>query len=186
MTWLDVLPKSNTLWFKGGALQADGVGADLKVTTAEMVHTMYDLAYRFDANGKSIVVSGDTSYNYRLVRLATGADILVMASLREGLCYALLEAMATGLPVAVHDMPILQWVVGGRGQLHDMRQAGAMRNAVQQLMAQPRLRARYGRKNREVAVSRFSWDVLTPRYVEMYRRCLAARKSPIRSASDHE
>jgi ribonuclease BN (tRNA processing enzyme) len=51
---------------------------ELEVTTAELTHTMYDLGYRFTASGKSVVVSGDTSYDERLVALARGADMLVM------------------------------------------------------------------------------------------------------------
>jgi ribonuclease BN (tRNA processing enzyme) len=50
----------------------------LTVSTAEMTHTMYDLAYRFDVGGKSIVVSGDTSYDPDLAVLAKNADILVI------------------------------------------------------------------------------------------------------------
>jgi ribonuclease BN (tRNA processing enzyme) len=50
----------------------------MRVTTAEMTHSMYDLAYRFDAKGKSIVVSGDTAFDPRLITLAKGADILVV------------------------------------------------------------------------------------------------------------
>jgi ribonuclease Z len=50
----------------------------LTVTTAEMTHSMYDLAYRFDADGKSVVVSGDTSFDPRLIELSKGADVLVI------------------------------------------------------------------------------------------------------------
>jgi ribonuclease BN (tRNA processing enzyme) len=51
---------------------------DLRITTAEMTHTMYDLAYRFEVDGKSIVVSGDTSYDEDLISLSKDADILVI------------------------------------------------------------------------------------------------------------
>jgi ribonuclease BN (tRNA processing enzyme) len=50
----------------------------MKVTTAELTHTMYNLGYRFDFNGQSIVVSGDTSFDEKLIVLAKDADILVM------------------------------------------------------------------------------------------------------------
>jgi ribonuclease BN (tRNA processing enzyme) len=52
----------------------------MKVTTAELTHTMYNLGYRFDVNGQSIVVSGDTSFDEDLITLAKDADILVMDS----------------------------------------------------------------------------------------------------------
>ena len=51
---------------------------DLRVTTAEMTHSMYDLAYRFDVDGKSVVVSGDTAFDRRLIALSAGADVLVV------------------------------------------------------------------------------------------------------------
>lgn len=50
---------------------------DFEVRTAKLTHTMYDLGYRFEAGGKTVVVSGDTSYDERLVELAAGADMLV-------------------------------------------------------------------------------------------------------------
>jgi ribonuclease BN (tRNA processing enzyme) len=50
----------------------------MRVTTAELTHSMYDLGYRFDADGKSIVVSGDTAFDPRLITLAEGADVLVI------------------------------------------------------------------------------------------------------------
>jgi ribonuclease BN (tRNA processing enzyme) len=50
---------------------------ELQVTTAKLTHTMYNLGYRFEGAGKSVVVSGDTSFDERLVDLAKGADLLV-------------------------------------------------------------------------------------------------------------
>ena len=53
--------------------------AGLQVTTAELTHTQYDVGYRFTVDdGRSVVVSGDTSLDERLVELALGADVLVM------------------------------------------------------------------------------------------------------------
>jgi ribonuclease Z len=60
---------SNTFDFKG-----------VKVTTAEMTHNEYCIGFRFDVDGKSIVVSGDTSYDEDLIKLAKGADVLIMDS----------------------------------------------------------------------------------------------------------
>ena len=50
----------------------------IKVTTAEMTHSMYNLAYRFDVEEKSVVVSGDTAFDPRLIALASGAQTLVI------------------------------------------------------------------------------------------------------------
>lgn len=50
----------------------------IRVTTAEMTHSMYNLAYRFEVEGKSVVVSGDTAFDPRLIVLSEGADVLVI------------------------------------------------------------------------------------------------------------
>lgn len=50
----------------------------LTITTAKLVHTAHNIAYRFEADGKSIVVTGDTSYTPALAELAKDADLLVM------------------------------------------------------------------------------------------------------------
>ncbi len=52
----------------------DGV----KVSTTNVPHTAYTLAYRFDANGQSVVVSGDLTYSENLIRLSKNTDILVI------------------------------------------------------------------------------------------------------------
>jgi ribonuclease BN (tRNA processing enzyme) len=52
----------------------------MKVTTAEMNHSIFTVGYRFEADGKSIVISGDTAYTDHLVQLARGSDLLVMDS----------------------------------------------------------------------------------------------------------
>ncbi|MBC3805987.1 MBL fold metallo-hydrolase [Undibacterium seohonense] len=63
-------------------LQHDSVvmqNQHVKVSAARVVHPPVKpaFAYRFDHQGKSIVISGDTSYSENLVRLAQGANILV-------------------------------------------------------------------------------------------------------------
>lgn len=64
-------------------LEVEG-GAKLELSTcqvsvAEVPHHpgMQCLAFRFDADGQSLVISGDTAYSEKLVELARGADILV-------------------------------------------------------------------------------------------------------------
>ena len=74
---LDAVYNAKIREFEGSnTFKMDGV----KVTTAELTHTMYNLGYRFDVDGKSIVVSGDTSFDEDLITLSKDADILVMDS----------------------------------------------------------------------------------------------------------
>jgi ribonuclease BN (tRNA processing enzyme) len=63
-------------------LTADGVVMQddvPKVTCVLVNHPPFSRAfgYRFDAPDRSIVISGDTTYSERLLRLAQGADVLV-------------------------------------------------------------------------------------------------------------
>ncbi len=50
----------------------------IKISTTKVPHTAYTLAYRFDAEGQSVVVSGDLTYSKNLIRLAENTDILVI------------------------------------------------------------------------------------------------------------
>lgn len=53
---------------------------DVKITTTEVPHSIYTLAYRFDADDQSIVISGDLTYSENLIKLAKDADVLIMDS----------------------------------------------------------------------------------------------------------
>lgn len=52
----------------------------MKIATAKVNHTIHTVAYRFDADGKSIVISGDTTYSDGLIELSRDADVLVLDS----------------------------------------------------------------------------------------------------------
>jgi ribonuclease Z len=50
----------------------------VKVTAFDVPHSISPaLGYRIDANGRSIVLSGDTRYSETLIRNAQGVDVLV-------------------------------------------------------------------------------------------------------------
>ncbi len=53
---------------------------DVQIKTAQVPHSIHTVAYRFDASGQSIVISGDLTYSDKLVELARGADVLVLDS----------------------------------------------------------------------------------------------------------
>ncbi len=53
---------------------------EIEVSTTKVNHTIETIAYRFDAGGHSIVISGDLTYSESLVKLAKGADVLVIES----------------------------------------------------------------------------------------------------------
>jgi ribonuclease BN (tRNA processing enzyme) len=53
---------------------------EVQISSTQVVHSIFTIAYRFEVKGKSIVISGDTAYSENLVDLAKSADILVMDS----------------------------------------------------------------------------------------------------------
>lgn len=63
------LPRSGVVSESGG----------LRVTAQEVDHQPFEvaLAYKFEADGQSIVISGDTAFSPALIEFATGADVLV-------------------------------------------------------------------------------------------------------------
>lgn len=71
---------------EGGVSVTESVGGEafaigaIAVRTAKVEHTIAANAYRFDAGGQSIVVSGDLVYSPSLSELAKGADILIIDS----------------------------------------------------------------------------------------------------------
>jgi len=52
----------------------------IKVSTLEVPHTIYTVAYRFDYRGESIVVTGDLTYSEKLPGFAEGADFMIIDS----------------------------------------------------------------------------------------------------------
>lgn len=52
----------------------------IKVSTTSVKHTIDTIAYRFDVDGYSVVISGDLSYSASLSELAKNADVLIIDS----------------------------------------------------------------------------------------------------------
>jgi ribonuclease BN (tRNA processing enzyme) len=50
----------------------------IKISTVKVNHTIHTVAYRFDFNGQSIVVTGDLTYTKELKNLASNADYLII------------------------------------------------------------------------------------------------------------
>jgi glycosyltransferase involved in cell wall biosynthesis len=108
-------------------------------------------------------------------RLFERATVVVAPCEREGFGLAAAEAMSFGRPVvAASGGALLELVADGEtGLLVPPRDAPALREAVQRLLADPELRARLGRAAHARARERFGWDAVIERTLAVYRDALA-------------
>jgi N-acetyl-alpha-D-glucosaminyl L-malate synthase BshA len=108
------------------------------------------------------------------------ADLTMFSSETESFCLAILEAMCFGVPsVAMAVGGIPEVVADGiTGCLVPFGDAGALAEATSRLIADPTLRQRLGAAARTRAADLFSAARIVPRYVELYRRVIAAPEIP--------
>ncbi len=106
-----------------------------------------------------------------LDRLYPGFDLAALASTREGLPLAVLEAMGHGQAVvatAVGGLPGL--LADGGGVTVSPGDPDALAAAILDYAADPARRARDGEAARRLAETRYGLDAMTSRYVELYER----------------
>jgi L-malate glycosyltransferase len=103
-------------------------------------------------------------------------DILVMPTVREGLSVAVLEAMASGLPVVASDCSSLpeQIVDGKGGFLCPVGDGDAFAEKINILADSPSLRREMGQYNRNKVEQRFTVDQMVVGYQELYEELLNA------------
>lgn len=104
------------------------------------------------------------------------ADLLVLPSLFEPFGIVLLEAMAAGLPVVASRVGGIPEVVvdGETGLLVEPGNPEDLASALLRLASDPDLRARMGDRGRQRSGS-YSWDVLIPKVLAVYRDALQER-----------
>lgn len=110
--------------------------------------------------------------------LLTAMDAFVQTSLREGMSNTILEAMATGVPVAVTN-------VGGNPELVEDRKTGwlfepgddaSLANILQQLATNPVLRQSAATHARSRAANEFSYQRMLDNYRRLYMELACKRK----------
>ncbi len=99
------------------------------------------------------------------------AYIVCLPSYREGLPKVLLEAAACGKPLVATDAPGCREIVrhNENGLLVPLRDAVALGQAIERLLADPALRLNMGKKGREMVETEFSEDHVARQTLAVYQ-----------------
>lgn len=105
-------------------------------------------------------------------QLFQAADLFVIASLHEMMPIALLEALASGLPIVCNNTPTMSWMAGEAGRLTDISVPGNLKQQFQTMM-DSHLRHQCSLEARRRALQVFSKEVVVQDYVNMYDKILS-------------
>jgi glycosyltransferase involved in cell wall biosynthesis len=110
--------------------------------------------------------------NDGLPKYYNSADIYVSTSLSDGTSLSLLEAMASGLPVVVTDVPaIKEWVQDGKnGFVVPRRDSKTLAKKIVQLLQDETRQKEFGDKNIKIAKERADGDKNFEKLERIYTR----------------
>jgi glycosyltransferase involved in cell wall biosynthesis len=118
-----------------------------------------------------VTFTGHVTGDHQL-RLYQNATAFVLPSHYEGLPTVLLEAMACGAPVVSTAVGGCPDVIedGVNGLLVPPGEPEALTDALDTLLSDPELRARFRTEARETVVDRYTWSAVADRFEREYRR----------------
>jgi glycosyltransferase involved in cell wall biosynthesis len=93
-------------------------------------------------------------------RLMDGADLFVLPSRKEGMSWALLEAMASSVPIVATDAGAARWMLGDAGWIVPPQQPEALARAIDAALNDPQRAALMGMNARKRVETTFSQDVM--------------------------
>jgi glycosyltransferase involved in cell wall biosynthesis len=113
-------------------------------------------------------------YRDDVPRVLAASDVLVLPSFREGTPRVITEAMAAGLPVVATDIAGIPEQVehGESGYLIPPGDAATLANRLNELLADPQLRERFGQRGSELA-TQFSVEAMVDATTSLYELLLS-------------
>lgn len=111
-----------------------------------------------------------------LLELYRASDCFVQPSTKEGWGLAVMEAMASGVPVIASTIPVFREYLtdGVNALLVDPENAAALAERMGRLCTDEELRHRLVSQGRE-SVRRYTWRAAAQRHLELYREILSGR-----------
>ena len=98
-------------------------------------------------------------------------DIFISASMQEGMSNAMLEAMASGLPIVTTRCEGLAELIDDNGIIVERENIENIVKAIKKLIDNPQLRKQMSTAARKQA-EKFDWATVAERYIEQYRKII--------------
>ena len=127
-------------------------------------------------NSPSLQDIGSVKYS-EMPKLYQQADILLFPTVREGFSLAVLEAMASGLPVVATDCSSLpeQIIPDKGGSLCQLGNADDFARSINELADSPQLRREMGQFNRARIENEFTVEKMIKNYHSLFEEMLSSR-----------
>lgn len=113
-----------------------------------------------------------------MVDIYKNSDVFVLPSMNEGMSNALLEAMASGLPVIATRTGGTAELVDGNGIIVPMGDSKAIADGIKRLISNPDERRSMGLKSRENVKTR-GWGTVADAYLKVYNNVIYSRDNNI-------
>jgi len=139
---------------------AGGGGGGIKERLRQMV---------FDRNLADVVKIAGRVDAEKMPDIYRKSDVFISASVQEGMSNAMLEAMASGLPIVTTRCEGVEELIADNGIVVEQPGAGAIAQVVRTLAQDGRLYDLMRAAARKQA-EKFSWQNVADQYINLYRR----------------
>jgi glycosyltransferase involved in cell wall biosynthesis len=109
---------------------------------------------------------------YEKLAALGGADVFVLPSYSEGFSMAILEAMASSLPVIITRQCHFPEVAQAGAGLVIESEADQLATAIEKLLGDAQLRQQMGSNGRRLVAEKFTWDKVADQMIKMYEEVL--------------
>lgn len=141
-------------------IMGDGEGEKIKL---EKMVKDFDIQDKVDFLGR---IPREKTFSYY-----QEADVFVLPSLNEGMSNAMLEALATGLPIIATDTGGSKELIqeGENGYMIKMKDSQDIAEKIEKLINNSELRKNMSENSRKIAL-KMSWENVAKQYYEVYKQ----------------